>query len=93
MEGWRMRKSCKSAVLALTVLLGVPGIAFAYIDPNTGGMLFQALATAFALLSGVALVFSRQIRAFFGRARRSIRQRRDAGASDAQATSQQREGD
>lgn len=45
-----------------------------YIDPNTGGMLFQALAAAFALLSGIALVFSRQIRAAFARLRRFVRE-------------------
>ena len=45
-----------------------------YIDPNTGGMLFQALAAAFALLSGVALVFSRQIRAALARFRRFVRE-------------------
>jgi hypothetical protein len=45
-----------------------------YIDPNTGGMLFQALAAAFALLSGIALVFSRQIRAALARFRRFVRE-------------------
>ena len=45
-----------------------------YIDPNTGGMLFQALAAAFALFSGIALVFSRQIRAAFARLRRFVRE-------------------
>ena len=47
----------------------------AYIDPNTGGMLFQILATGFALLSGVALVFARQIRMAFARLMRSLRDR------------------
>ena len=46
----------------------------AYIDPNTGGMLFQALAAAFALLSGFVLIFARQIRAGFARFKRYIRQ-------------------
>ncbi len=46
----------------------------AYIDPNTGGMLFQVLAAAFALLSGFMLIFSRQIRAGFARFKRFIRQ-------------------
>ncbi|MFP4394911.1 MAG: hypothetical protein ACLFTI_06570 [Anaerolineales bacterium] len=46
----------------------------AYIDPNTGGMLFQALAAAFALFSGFMLIFSRQIRAGFARFKRFIRQ-------------------
>ncbi|MEW5938919.1 MAG: hypothetical protein AB1750_04600 [Chloroflexota bacterium] len=44
-----------------------------YIDPNTGGILFQALAAGLAAISGVLLVFSRQIRQFFARMRRSTR--------------------
>jgi hypothetical protein len=45
-----------------------------YIDPNTGGMLFQILATAFALFSGLILIFSGKIRALIARARRSVRE-------------------
>lgn len=45
----------------------------AYIDPNTGGMLFQVLATSFAFLSGFVLLFSRQIRMIFARFMRSLR--------------------
>ena len=41
-----------------------------YIDPNTGGVLFQALAGLFAVLSGVLFVFSRQIREGLARLRR-----------------------
>jgi hypothetical protein len=41
-----------------------------YIDPNTGGMLFQVLAGAFAVISGTLFVFSRQIREFIARMRR-----------------------
>ena len=44
-----------------------------YIDPNTGGVLFQALAGLLAVASGVLLVFSRNIRQFFSRLRRSAR--------------------
>jgi uncharacterized iron-regulated membrane protein len=47
-----------------------------YIDPNTGGLLFQALAAAFAVLSGFVLLFSRQIRAALARARRVRRESR-----------------
>ncbi len=43
-----------------------------YIDPNTGGMLFQVLAVAFAAVSGMFLVFSRQIRSGMGRLRRML---------------------
>ncbi len=41
-----------------------------YIDPNTGGMLFQILAGLVAVLSGVLFVFSRQIRQGIARLRR-----------------------
>ncbi len=44
-----------------------------YIDPNTGGILFQALAGVLAVLTGVLLLFSRNIRQFFSRLRRSTR--------------------
>lgn len=50
-------------------------IVFAYIDPNTGGMLFQILAASFAALSGILLLFSRQIRMFFSRVKRAVRER------------------
>ena len=33
-----------------------------YIDPNTGGMLFQALAGMFAVVSGAVLVFAGRIK-------------------------------
>ncbi len=41
-----------------------------YIDPNTGGMLFQVLAVLFGLFSGMILIFSSKIRMFFGRLNR-----------------------
>jgi hypothetical protein len=45
-----------------------------YIDPNSGGMLFQALAAAFIAVSGVVLVFSGKIRGFFSQLRRKSRE-------------------
>lgn len=45
-----------------------------YIDPNTGGMLFQALAAAFVAVSGVLLVFSGKIRGYFSQLRRKSRE-------------------
>ena len=44
-----------------------------YIDPNTGGILFQALAGLFAVISGVLFFFSRQIREGIARLRRRSR--------------------
>lgn len=46
----------------------------AYIDPNTGGMLFQVLAVFFAFFSGILLFFSRQIKVISTRIFRSIRE-------------------
>lgn len=48
-----------------------------YIDPNTGGVLFQALAGVLAVFSGVMLAFSRNIRQWFSRLRRNSRKDRE----------------
>ncbi len=45
-----------------------------YIDPNTGGVLFQALAAVFVAVSGVLLIFSGKIRAYFSQLRRKTRE-------------------
>lgn len=45
-----------------------------YIDPNTGGVLFQALAGAVAAVSGVLFLFSRKIRSGISRLRRGRRE-------------------
>jgi hypothetical protein len=44
----------------------------AYIDPNTGGMLFQLLAVLFTLFSGIILVFSRQVKILLSRLKRFL---------------------
>jgi len=49
----------------------------AYIDPNTGGMLFQVLALFFAFFSGILFFFSRQIKSSFARLRRNLRSKED----------------
>jgi hypothetical protein len=41
-----------------------------YIDPNTGGVIFQVLAVALAVFSGVFLTFSSKIRAGIAKFRR-----------------------
>jgi hypothetical protein len=45
-----------------------------YIDPNTGGVLFQALAAAFVAVSGVVLIFSGRIRSYISQLRRKSRE-------------------
>jgi len=41
-----------------------------YVDPNTGGILFQVLAGFLTVVSGVLFFFSRQIRSGIARLRR-----------------------
>jgi hypothetical protein len=48
-----------------------------YIDPNTGGMLFQVLAAAFVAVSGVVLVFGSKIRQSIASLRRRMRKDKD----------------
>ncbi len=45
-----------------------------YIDPNSGGMLFQVLAGALTAVTGFFLVFSGRIRAYFAQMRRKSRE-------------------
>jgi hypothetical protein len=56
----------------------------AYIDPNTGGMIVQVVATSIAVLSGIGLVFARQIRMVFARLVRSLRGGSDRNESQEQ---------
>jgi|GEM_PF-916500 len=44
----------------------------AYIDPNTGGMLFQILAVLFGVISGLFLFFSGRIKNAFYKFRRKL---------------------
>jgi hypothetical protein len=48
-----------------------------YIDPNTGGILFQALAALFAVVSVILLTFSGRIRQSIARLRRRMRKDKD----------------
>lgn len=44
-----------------------------YIDPGSGGMLFQILAVAFGVISGTVLMFSGRIKMAIAKWRRSMR--------------------
>jgi hypothetical protein len=57
---------------------GCPVLAFlhfAYVDPTTGGLLFQVLGLIIAALSGGLFFFSRQIRTALARLRRFFSER------------------
>lgn len=46
-----------------------------YIDPSSGGMLFQILAVVFGVLSGTVLMFSGRIKMSIAKLRRSMRKK------------------
>jgi hypothetical protein len=52
-----------------------------YIDPNTGGILFQALAAVLVAVSGVLLIFSKNIRGGIAKLRRRLRKDKDENES------------
>jgi hypothetical protein len=59
-----------------------------YIDPNTGGMLFQILAVLFGVISGTVLIFSSRIKMAFSKLRRSIRERSTTQSHADESTSE-----
>jgi len=78
--GDEMKIVLKALCLALCLgFLTAPPAQAGYIDPNTGGLLFQLLAALFALFSGVILFFSGRIKQALFRVRRF---RREARAKD-----------
>ncbi len=65
----------KVSALIVVFSLALARPALAYIDPNTGGMLFQILAVFLASASALLLIFSRQVRMLFARLMRFFRAR------------------
>lgn len=62
----------------LSVLPSTRKEIYMYIDPNTGGVLFQALAGVLGVVSALLLGFSRNIRQWFSRLRRNAREEDEA---------------
>jgi hypothetical protein len=58
-----------------------------YIDPNTGGILFQTLAVLFGVFSGAVLLFSSKIKMGIAKLRRAMRK----DSEDSEATESESE--
>jgi hypothetical protein len=65
------------AKLTLSSLLSFKAVVAAYIDPNTGGMLFQILAVMFGVISGALLLFSGRIKGLYYKVRRRMQSPED----------------
>jgi len=46
-----------------------------YIDPSSGGLLFQVLLIAFGVISGTVLIFSSKIKMTYAKLMRSFREK------------------
>lgn len=57
----------------IETFLHVVSRPLAYVDPSSGGLLFQILAAGFVAISGMVLFFSSQIRMMFARFQRWLR--------------------
>ena len=60
-------------IVAFSSLFNPGTVLVAYIDPNTGGMLFQLLAVLFGVISAALLLFSGRIKGIYYRIRRYLR--------------------
>ena len=82
-----MRNNSSYSII-ITLILGLLGVKTAqaaYIDPNTGGMLFQLLAVLFGLISGCILIFSSSIKRIYFRITRYYRDRKFSNEPDDQS--------
>ncbi len=68
-----MLRAIKFAITIVALAYTLVRTAFSYIDPNTGGMLFQLLAFFLAFFSALILFFSRQLRMGWARVMRFMR--------------------
>ncbi|MBV7328025.1 hypothetical protein KFU94_07145 [Chloroflexi bacterium TSY] len=68
-----LSRSIRTAIASFIGFWVLIRFAFGYIDPNTGGMLFQLLAAIFASLTGILLFFYRYVQMFMARVKRIFR--------------------
>lgn len=70
-----------TSFIALVGVSSVFAAPAAYIDPNTGGMLAQALIVVLGMLTGVWFFFANRIKMGFNRFMRNIREKKNDPAT------------
>lgn len=71
-----------TSLFALAGVSSVFAAPPAYIDPNTGGMLAQALIVVLGMLTGVWFFFANRIKLFFNRIARNRKQNNEPVAQE-----------
>jgi hypothetical protein len=67
-------RDLRPILLTITAVLALaPMPAFAYIDPNTGGLLFQLLTPILTIIGGIFVFMRDAITSFIGRAWQFLR--------------------
>jgi len=87
------RKSCESSprrfffsrigysvALMLIAQSVAPGMAYAYIDPNTGGYFFQILFPVISTVVAVYLFFKNQVMSFYAKLTGLFKKKKDGGS-------------
>lgn len=69
--------TCRTLVGVIVLLMLLPTAAFAYIDPNTGGYVFQMLFPVFSVIAAVFLFFKNQAMALVRWIVRLVTRKRD----------------
>ena len=68
MEFLEITLPSKTAIFLVIIVAGLAGppVAHAYVDPGTGGMVYQILVLVGAAATGALAVFRNKIKAMFG---------------------------
>lgn len=75
-----------TTIFALAGAASVFAAPAAYIDPNTGGMLAQALIVVLGMLTGAWFFFANHIKMWFNRMKRSAQEKKNGPIVQEMAT-------
>lgn len=67
LQNYRVTAALRFALITCGLLIATTDIANAYIDPNTGGLLFQILAPVFAVVASIWVIAKEKVSKLFKR--------------------------
>ncbi len=72
-----LRNILKNVFIQMLVITLVPAIAFAYVDPNTGGYVFQVLFPVLSAVAACFVFFKKQVSALLRKIARLFSRKSD----------------